>query len=337
MSSERQVMTMNNPFAGAFKGELVMLLSEARVLGKKYAEEERLMRVFDRLSLEYDCEMGLSKELVLAFVQKQPHWKRSTQERRIAMVRKVAMFLSIHGVPAYICGTDKLVITDEYFSPYIFSHDEISKILQTADCEIQARYYDRNHMFYPVVFRILYCCGLRISEALNLRIRDVDTKNGELFIKNSKNHKDRILPITDDLVIRLNGYHQAVHPLYDDDDFFFEPPRGGQYHKTTVYHHFRDILFKCGISHGGRERGGPRLHDLRHTFCVHSLRQFLNDGVDYRAALPILCAYMGHSTLSATGKYLRLTAEAFPEIAKSFETRYGSLIPSLEVIHDEAY
>lgn len=305
-------------------------------MGLKYGEEERLMRTFDRLSMKYDCIKGLSKELVLAFIEKQPHWKRSTQEKRIIMIRKIAIFLNTHSVSAYVCGIDKLLKTDEYFTPYIFSCDEIGKILKAADSETQARCFDRNHLFYPVIFRLLYCCGLRISEALNLRIRDVDLQNKLISIKNSKNHKDRNLPITDDLAFRLNVYFQTIHPVYHDDDFFFEPPRGGQYDKTTVYHHLRDILFKCGISHGGREKGGPRLHDLRHTFCVHSLRQFLNDGVDYHAALPLLCAYMGHSTLSATGKYLRLTAEAFPEISKTLESMYGSLVPSLEAIPNEA-
>ena len=96
-------------------------------------------------------------------------------------------------------------------------------------------------------------------------------------------------------------------------------------------------FYKCGISHGGRDKGGPRLHDLRHTFCVHSLRQFLKNGVDYRAALPILSVYMGHSTISATGKYLRLTADAFPEITNMLETMYGSIIPELEVESHETY
>jgi len=178
---------------------------------------------------------------------------------------------------------------------------------------------------------------LRVSEAVTLRIRDVDLKKGLVLIKDSKNHKDRTLPIPDDLVHRLDKYFQAMHKIYHDDDYFFKSQCGGHYDKTTIYHRFRDILFKCGISHGGRDKGGPRLHDLRHTFCVHSLRQFLKNGVDYRAALPILSKYMGHSTISATGKYLRLTADAFPEITYLLESMYGCIIPELEVVPDETY
>jgi integrase len=328
---------MNNAFTGAFKAELSLLLSEARAIGLKYIEEERLMYVFDKLSLGYDCTNGLSKELVLAFIEKQPHWKRATQEYRIFMIRKIAVFLNNHGISAYVCDKGRLMRTDEHFKPHIFSYDEINNILKYADSEVQKRCNDRNHLFYPVIFRLLYCCGLRISEALNLKIKDIDFKEGLIQIKNSKNHKDRTIPIPDDLNHRFNEYFQAVHKIYHDDDFFFKSRRGGNYKKTTVYHRFRAILFKCGISHGGRDKGGPRLHDLRHTFCVHSLRQFLRNGVDYNAAFPVLSVYMGHSTLSATGKYLRLTADAFPEIAGKLESMYGNIIPELEVESHETY
>jgi len=176
---------------------------------------------------------------------------------------------------------------------------------------------------------------MRISEALHLTIKDVDLDNGTVFIKNGKNHKDRLLPINSQMIPHLRCYAEKYHTLSHDDNYFFSPPQGGHYDKGTVYHRFRDILFKCEISHGGREKGGPRLHCLRHTFCVHSLRQFLAYGVDYRAALPILSVYMGHSTIAATGKYLRLTAEAYPEVSAMMEKEYGGLIPCWEADEDE--
>jgi integrase/recombinase XerD len=143
--------------------------------------------------------------------------------------------------------------------------------------------------------------------------------------------------MNDSLISFCDKYSKQMHLLYKEDDYFFETQFWNKYSKSTVYHHFRNILFNCGISHGGRRNGGPRLHDLRHTFCIHSLRQFIENGVDYRAALPILSVYMGHSTLSATTKYLRLTAEAYPEIAEKLENQYGNIIPELEVSKNETY
>ena len=328
-------MIMNNAFIGYFSSELELMLSEKRALGLKCHELERLMHVFDKLSQQFDCRNGLSKELVLTFVEKQPNWRRRTQEGRIFVIRQIACFLNVHGISAYICDTGRIMKSYEHFTPYIFTHEEIQRVFKEIDSEKAVRSYDRNHIFYPVIIRILYGCGLRISEALSLKIKDVDLRNGLIYIKDSKNHKCRTLPVNDSLISFCDNYLKQIHPVYNDDDYFFESPSGGKYSKATVYHHFRKILFKCGISHGGRKNGGPRLHDLRHTFCIHSLRQFLGNGVEYRAALPILSVYMGHSKLSSTGKYLRLTAEAYPEITQKLENQYGNIIPELEVFENE--
>lgn len=74
---------------------------------------------------------------------------------------------------------------------------------------------------------------------------------------------------------------------------------------------------------------------LRHTFCIHSLEKMLSQGIAYDAALPVLCAYMGHSSLSATAKYLHLTQELYPEISNKLETVAGSVIPDMEGISHE--
>lgn len=318
---------MKHEFIGPFKNELEGFIAEARTLGRKYIEEERTLHKLDEMSINYDCSKGLPKELVLAFVENQPHWHGSTQEKRVFIARKAAIYLNKCGIQAYVCETNRIMKTDSHFQPYIFTNDEIARILQCVDEKRPARSNQRNHLFYPVVLRILYCCGLRISEALNLHIRDVNLNEGVFYVKNAKHHKDRLVPMNDLIKVLCTEYFKKFHPIYKDDDYFFDSPCGGAYTQTTVYHYFRSILFECGFSHGGRNSGGPRLHDLRHTFCIHSLRQFLENGIDYRAALPILSAYMGHSSLSATGKYLRLTAEAYPEIASQMESRYGDLIP----------
>ena len=105
----------------------------------------------------------------------------------------------------------------------------------------------------------------------------------------------------------------------------------GHYDKTSVNHYFRDILFECGIMHGNKSDGGPHLHNLRHTFCVHSLEAMLRNGISHQVALPLLMTYMGHSSLSATGRYLKLTAEAFPDLVDQISRIYADIIPDLEV------
>ena len=112
----------------------------------------------------------------------------------------------------------------------------------------------------------------------------------------------------------------------------FSPNGNRRYSAQTIYNRFRDVLFICGIPHRGKGKG-PRLHDLRHTFAVHSLQQLAENGEDLYTVLPILSEYMGHSSVSATQYYLRLTAEVFPDIMEMVEEKFGDVYP--EVVCDE--
>ena len=95
---------------------------------------------------------------------------------------------------------------------------------------------------------------------------------------------------------------------------------------VNVYHNFRRFLWQARISHGGRGHG-PRVHDLRHTFAVNNLRTWFAAGEDVGALLPVLQAYMGHSSISDTAYYLRLTAESYPQIAARVQREYGGIVP----------
>jgi integrase len=317
-------------FRGPFASYLNGFLAEKRALGFKYIEQERCLHEFDLLSLEYDCSCGLPKELVLAYIEKKPHWSRSTQQHKVSTASNIASYLQKHGVTAYLCDKANVAKDSRNFKPYIFTRQQMEDIFYQAD-NIVPRGNVNSNIFYPVILRMLYGCGLRISEALSLRMKDVDLSQGLLYIYDTKNHKDRVIPMDESLTSYCRKYAEHIHAVYTDDDYFFESPRGGQYAKHTVYYYFRDLIWKCGISHGGRQGGGPRLHDIRHTFCVHSLYQFLKNGIPHRAALPVLSAYMGHSSLDSTGRYLKLTAEAYPELTEQLERELGHIIPDLEV------
>lgn len=97
----------------------------------------------------------------------------------------------------------------------------------------------------------------------------------------------------------------------------------------NVYKRFRELLWMAGISHGGKGKG-PRLHDLRHTFCVHTLAHQVREGVDLYCALPVLSAYLGHTSVAATQHYLRLTAEAYPDLIQSVSNVCAYIFPEVE-------
>lgn len=299
-------MSKNKIFIGPLSVYLKSFLEEKRMLGYKYDEQERLLHVLDEMSSHYDCSSGLPKELCLTFVDWQPNWRQSTQENRVSLIRTLAEYMCRYDIPAYMVDRNIITNRHEDFKPYIFTHAQIIDIFTAAD-NIKPN-FQNTHVFYPTVLRVQYGCGLRISETLGLRMKDVDLEAQVLHVINAKNNKDRDIPVSSSVIEYMKWYNRKIHTTYDAEAYFFRSRWGsGHYEKTAVNHYFRDILFNCGIRHGNKSDGGPHLHNLRHTFCVHSLEHMLRNGISHQVALPLLMTYMGHASLSATGRYLKLT------------------------------
>lgn len=323
-------MLKNNTFTGPLAEHLQNFLDEKHSLGYKYEEQERLLKVLDRMSHQFDCSNGLPKDLCLSFIQRDPNWKQATQQQHVAVIRVFAEYLIRHEISAYMVDFSIVTKKNEDFKPYIFTHSQISDIFNAAD---SIRPHSSNtHIFYPAILRVQYGCGLRISEALGLRMKDVDIDKKVLHVINAKNNKDRDIPVSDSVMEYIKWYKRNIHPVHVPNEYFFKSKRGtGHYEKTAVNHYFRNILFDCGIMHGNKSDGGPHLHNLRHTFCVHSLAAMLRNGTPHQVALPLLMTYMGHASLSATGRYLKLTAEAFPDLVEQISHIYADIVPDLEV------
>ena len=111
-------------------------------------------------------------------------------------------------------------------------------------------------------------------------------------------------------------------------DYFFPAPDNTYYAVCTIYERFREYLFEAGIGHGGRGKG-PRLHDIRHTFAVHTLNKWASEGKDLYVVLPALMRYLGHKNLKSTEKYLRLVPEAYKQVTEPFEAHFGEVFPEV--------
>jgi integrase/recombinase XerD len=213
--------------------------------------------------------------------------------------------------------------------PYVFSDEELCRLFAAIDGQDMSCYSNKA-LVDPVLFRVLCGAGLRISEALNLRLPDVDAGAGTLRIRDSKNGESRTVPITHRLTATLNAYVAAAHPAPESTDYvFYSRAAGRPINQATVYMRFRGYLADAGIPHFA---GGPHPHSLRHGFAVANLRQWAAAGSDLAVMLPYLSAYylacyMGHADLRGTQYYLRLTADAYPEVIATTQLRFGYVIP----------
>jgi integrase len=149
------------------------------------------------------------------------------------------------------------------YVPHIYTGRELAALFAQTDCCRYSSEAPFRHLVMPVLFRTIYACGLRASEARLLRPGDVDTGAGVLQVRDAKGGKDRQVPVSGPLRERLAGYraHVAGQPGWD---WFFPGSTAGQpLTLGNVYKNFRRFLWQARISHGGPGRG-PRVHDLRH-------------------------------------------------------------------------
>ena len=306
---------------------ITQYIAARRAIGYRCEEEARLLRRLDGfLAGQGLASVELPRELVRLWLAKRPHEHPRTQAARAGRTRQLARFMVDRGLPAYVPPPLRMEIVRLDFTPHIFTRAEIRALLACVDRLPATARSPRRHRVMPELFRVLYGCGLRISEALKLVVTDVDLAQGVLLLREAKFRKDRLVPVSPGLTERLRRYAAALDRARDRSQAFFPNRDGGHYTKRGVYGIFRRLLRHAGIAHGGRGRG-PRLHDLRHTFAVHRLEEWYRQGANLGAKLPVLSAYMGHHSLAGTQRYLRLTPALFPDVVASVEAVVGHAMP----------
>lgn len=305
---------------------MAQYVQEKRACGYRFNPAASSLRRLDA----HLCSQGLQqvelpKAATASWLAKQPHETGKTQRARVNLVRNFALFMRRLDLPADVPDHAVGAKDSRPFLARVLTHGEVRRLLEAADrIEPMASTHLR-HIVLPELLRVLYGCGLRLEEALRLRMRDVDLVQGVLRINDTKFRKDRLVPPARPLVVRLQKYAAALGPR-SDDEYLFPSPRGGRLDGGGVYRNFRELLHRCGIGHGGRGEG-PRLHDLRHTFAVHTLLRWYREGADLQARMPVLATYLGHASIDGTQDYLQMTAELHPEIVSRSDAAYSDVIP----------
>ena len=308
---------------------ITALVAEKRVVGYKYDAEARVLTRFEAFNRrEFPGMDTLTEASVQAWIvaARRRDVQPATLQGLVAPVRELARWLGRRGVPAYLLPRSALPRPARYV-PHIYTDAELVALFgQTDRCHYCSEVPLR-HLVMPVLFRTIYACGLRCSEARRLRVADVDIGAGVLQIRDAKGSKDRQVPVSETLRNRLADYHDQVAGQSGRREWFFPGARPDQpLTLGNVYHNFRRFLWQAGISHGGPGHG-PRVHDLRHTMAVNNLRSWFADGRDVGALLPVLQTYLGHSSIADTGYYLHLTAESYPDITTRMQQMIGDIVP----------
>ncbi|MFT4094552.1 MAG: tyrosine-type recombinase/integrase [Niabella sp.] len=302
-----------------------------RKLGFKFITQSSILLQFDRLA-EKECVTanGITRPLAENWSKRRPNESASFWYTRVQIVSMFSSFLRDLGFRSYVL---KLPPYPAYnFIPYIYSPIEIKAIFKAADgLVLRERAMQSSIFSVPALLRLLYATGVRIGEALSLCETDVNLGEKYFKIKDSKNGKERIVPISSSLANVLEQYllHKRRLPVAAMSNYFFVRLDGKRCSHQSVAQWFRRCLNEADVRCIKRNNF-PRIHDLRHTFAVTSLAAMAEDGVDLYASLPILSTYLGHQSLASTNHYVRLTANMYPDLIRDMDVLCLDVFPKLE-------
>ena len=280
-----------------------------RGLGMKYSVVNYVDALGDFAQRQGLYEVGqINRSIVLDFLSSRS-WQISTRREVQGTIKGFFRFLARSGViPVYQNPADRLPrIRRPPRPPYIFSLREIAAILDELK---KAPTHAFNQRLYSAMVLLIYGCGLRRREAVQLQVGDVDLENAVVFIRCTKFGKDRRIPIGPRVCEQLTDYHrnrvERLGPPSTETNFFTQAT-GDPVAAGYLLKQFRGACVRARI--GSASRPKPRLHDLRHSFAVHRLYKWYIEGVDPQSRLPLLSIYMGHVSGESTRHYLNLSQD----------------------------
>lgn len=310
---------MNRPeFNSVFADEMYSYIDYKVTSGYKAVSFHLHLRHFDLFCVQQGIkEPVFTTEDAVKWIKKRNTEATTTHYSRVNGIKQFLIFLSKQGYDVFVTRDIRFKPTE--FKPYIYTEDEIRRYFHVVDTYESVR--NRKHAIqYPVLFRLLYCCGTRINETLGIRKQDVDLENGIIKLFETKNDCERYIVLGDELRILMKQFAEKCFYLLDDYDYIFTTFNGSRMGGKVIYEVHRLFLQQAGIPYLGGGKG-PRIHDWRHTMAVRSFKQMIDAGMDMYVSLPILSAYLGHKTIFATERYLRLTMSIYPYIEEKFRPK----------------
>lgn len=224
---------------------------------------------------------------------------------RCSEIREFAKYLLSIGKAAYVYPTHNIPARNDGL-PYIISAGEQVKFFNAVDRYPHAPKSPIMEYTAPVVFRLMLGCGFRPREVVSLKRVDFDFRNGTIYIADSKNHRDRRIAVSDDLMDLCQRYDCIAENFFPYRTYFFPNKNGdGLSYPSLVY------LFQKSWDLSGNDigNGRPSLYSFRFTFATETLMRWIEEGRDIETMIPYLSAYMGHVKFKDTYYYIKLLPE----------------------------
>ncbi len=310
-------MSKHVSFESPLADMMERFVAHKRMQGYDYAVQEKELRFFDRFLCGADCPDSLLHRTVFSgYLGTLSHLKLKSRENRLGVVHQFSLYLNAHRPESRVMPSRLLPAFARNIRFYRITDAEVGALMDAAGtlspkiCAECIRF----------LIGLLYTTGLRISEAINLNLGDVDLKRNTLFVHRGKFGKDRLIAISPstrnalDEWLHLRSFHAGTG---NSAPLFVGAPNkrlGYQQAKRA----FRKLCIQCGL-HGVPP---PRLHDLRHNYATECLSRWQHAGEDIEILLPVLSTAMGHVNPCATQRYIHINAATLLDASKKIHDRF---------------
>lgn len=299
-------------------------LQVRRALGYKLreagAELPRFLNFMDERRAEH-----ITARLALEWAHQPSGVRPAEWSRRLGYVRCFARYRSATDPETEVPAAGLLPHRARRARPYLYAEQEINRLMSAA-LELPTAFpswHLRPRIFHCLI-GLLSVTGLRISEALGLRIDDVDLGNAVITIRGTKLGRDRLVPIHATTRAVLGAYLRQRERILGphDSPYVFPSRRGKRLDIGVVHRTFYTLSRQTGLR-GRRDNHGPRLHDMRHRFAVMTLLNWYASGDEPARRLPVLSTFLGHVHVADTYWYLSAWPELMAQAMARLERRWG--------------
>ena len=280
------------------------LLSEKRSLGFDYHTEELILTRFDRYCIEAGLStLNVTRDFLDGWCMRSDTEGLSNQRKRITTIRQLLLYMISLGINVCLPKGNS---HKEVVLPHIFTKDELLSFFDEVDNyepSLCRPAYTRLAKEYRVLFRLLYCCGLRNTEGCGIATEQVDLTNGILTIFNSKGNKDRLVYMADDVVEVCKKYFEFLCDDLSGVPKWFFPAENPEkpLRNTSVDRVFNRFWSRTACSSMCNNK--PTVHDLRFTFVTDRINLWAMEGADLDVMMPYLQKYLGHKNLQDSYYY----------------------------------
>jgi len=295
-----------------------MKLSEAirryvewkRFCGRPFETGEKTLLSFLRFT--GDIELAdLSKRQICSYVRLHQKQVPRLRNKYYSILALFVRHWSLRGEMRVVRLPRPRTTNRDSLLPHIYSRVQIRQLLKSIEPSQRSLNCMLDGRTVRAFLLFLYGTGAYVGEALRLRNSDVNLELGTVKLRRIAGERERTLPLGRQLHQILRDYRNALPESYRTSELFFVDKLGRRLNPNTVGKTYEKLRRKASIHRTDGFRVQPRLHDFRHTFAVHTLTAWLNQGKDLRRMLPALSAYLGFAKFATAERYLRMIPERF--------------------------